>query len=428
MEKILKFSEVSNTILVSLKKRHKFKEKTRLHKINELVKLKKKFKLLLTQNPIPLEQGTEILKRFDKSLALLKATANEVEKIEEEDEEVKKEQEEDEQVEEEQEEEEEEEEEQEEEEEKELNEGNNSEGKMATILETIKTVSSLVPSYDGSGDNLSSFISALKAVKTILTNDNTAAAVQVVLSKLSGKARAAVGENPQNFDTIIRELESKCVTKTSPDVFIAKLQELKQVGDVNKFTDEVEKLTFQLERAYITEKIPVDTANKMAVKQGVKALYSGIRNSETKILLKAAEFTTLTAAIEKAIENEKSIPSTQLMFVRRGQAQRGLYRGNRIFPCRGNYRGNSHFRRNPRENFQNRNQNLGNGPNFHSSRGRRPYRGNFQSRIYYANNENSHQANTTQQQQAAVNVPQGATQPNMQQPSNFLGQLQRYIQ
>lgn len=438
MDEFFQINEISNKYLESLKKYNRFSEETRLQKVKYLSDLKKRLKNILKtnkdlQNEAVIKKGTEICGKINQSLTLLNENEQlgisrtalesgvEESKVEEagtiekeEEEEV----EEEDRV----------------EGEKEELEEEYQEEEMANIIETIKTISSLIPSYDGSNDNLSSFISALKAGKTILTNDNTVAAVQVVLSKLSGKARAAVGENPRNFDEIINELEAKCTSKTSPDVFVAKLQDLKQIGDINKFTDSVEKLTQQLERAYIAEKIPVDTAQKMAIKQGVKALYTGVKNPETKILLKAAEFKTLSAAIEKTVENEKSSSNanhSQLMFVQRGQVHRGHIRGDRSFFDRGHYRGNrgnyrGNFRGNSRGNFQGRYQNRGHSANFYSSRGRRPYRGHSQSRIYYTNSESGQ---TPQLPQQATNAPQPTTQhQNTQQPQNFLGQIQRFSQ
>lgn len=43
---------------------------------------------------------------------------------------------------------------------------------------------------------------------------------------------------------------------------------------MSKFSESIDKLTAQLENAYIDDNIPVPTASKMA---GVKALTSGIK-------------------------------------------------------------------------------------------------------------------------------------------------------
>lgn len=71
--------------------------------------------------------------------------------------------------------------------------------KMANNIEIIKVISSLVPSYDGSTEKLNSVVAALTAINTLINDDNRALAIQVVLSKLEGKARSAVGENPADI-------------------------------------------------------------------------------------------------------------------------------------------------------------------------------------------------------------------------------------
>lgn len=82
--------------------------------------------------------------------------------------------------------------------------------RMASIIEIIKVITSLVPSYDGNPDRLNSVISSLNACKALVNNDNKAVAIQTVLSRLDGKARAAVTDNPEDVDEIINKLKDKC--------------------------------------------------------------------------------------------------------------------------------------------------------------------------------------------------------------------------
>lgn len=217
--------------------------------------------------------------------------------------------------------------------------------KMTTILEIIKTVPSLIPQYSGDGDKLNGVIAALKACKVLITNENKAVAIQVILSRFEGKARSAVGDNPQDVDEIIKSLTDKCTITVAPETIVAKLNSIKQNGEINKFTEQIEKLTLDLERAYISDKIPVETASKMAVKAGVKALASGLRSEETKLIIKAGQFSTLSSAIEKVTEHE---PTTSKIFQVNANNSGNRYFNYRTGQTRGNGRGYQNYRGNNR--------------------------------------------------------------------------------
>ena len=177
-------------------------------------------------------------------------------------------------------------------------------GKMASVIEIIKVISSLVPTYDGKPDKISNVISSLNACKALVTDENKSVAIQTILSRLEGKARAAVPENPASVDEIIIKLKEKCLSTISPTTLIAKLNATVQTDSFLKFTENIEKLTLDLERAYISENVPLDTATKLASSAGIKALQTGIKDNDTKLLLKVGQFDSLTKAIEKASESE----------------------------------------------------------------------------------------------------------------------------
>lgn len=284
--------------------------------------------------------------------------------------------------------------------------------KMTTILEIVKTIPSLIPQYNGDGEKLNSIIAALNACKVLINNDNRAVAIQVILSRFEGKARSAVGDNPQTVDAIIESLNRKCKTSIAPETVVAKLNATKQTGDIVKFTEQIEKLTMDLERAYISEEIPVDTALRMAVKAGVKALAAGVRNSETRLLLKAGQFNTLSAAVEKITENESAgsnSSTSQIMYARRGGYPRG--RGN--YQSRG--RGNNRRGHNSRGNYQNYNREQ-NHAYHHRGNGRSRGRG-MNHNTYYVQTQNppqniNHQMPPQQGQPQQQFVQQTQNVPN----------------
>lgn len=265
---------------------------------------------------------------------------------------------------------------------------------MADIAGIIRIASTLVPQYDGTVDKLPAVLSALAALKTLITDANRVTAIQVVLSRFEGKARVAVGENPATIDAIVQSLKDKCDKRPQPETIIAKLNATKQTGDINQFTQKIETLTLELEKCYLAENVPVEIATKLATRAGVKALATGTRSDETKTILKAGQFDTIASAMEKAIENEP-IVNNQVLHVRsnnsgqrgnnngyraNGQNQRGRQRGNDR-----NYQGRQQQQSNFRYNHPGGNS-RGYGRGYGRGNGRGNNRGNFQnqySRVYY---------------------------------------------
>lgn len=198
-------------------------------------------------------------------------------------------------------------------------------------------------------------------METIINNANKAAAIQVILSKLSG--RSAVGDNPQEIKEIIDGLKAKCSTALQPEVILAKLANERQTSELAKFTEQIEKLTLQLENAYVAEKVPLDTASRLAVRAGTNALASGLKNKETQLIIKAGKFETLAEAIGKATENEKNPTTNTILF----------YKGNNYNNARGAHRGRNNRGHTPRGGNMYHGRSHGNQNNYNSSRGRGGY-------------------------------------------------------
>lgn len=241
---------------------------------------------------------------------------------------------------------------------------------MATsIAEIIKITSQLIPQYDGSVDKLPSVLAALAALNTLITDANRVAAIQVVLSRLDGRARVAVGDNPATIDDIKNRLKEKCETKLHPETVVAKLNATKQTGSIGQFAHQIETLTLDLEKCYLAENIPIDAAANLATRAGVKALTAGIRNTESKMILKAGQFNSLASAIAKAIENEPVTENgqgtSQVLYAKRGSFQSRGRGNNHYSRGRGNFNGRPNYRRNFQNNYnhgqQNTSYNRGNG-------------------------------------------------------------------
>lgn len=235
----------------------------------------------------------------------------------------------------------------------------------------IKLGTNLVQLYDGSPELIDTFIDSVELFSDSIDTefvDATPAqklAAQVTLVKflktrLTGAARAAAGLMESKAE-MIAALKEQCSSTVNSDHICAKLKALKQKDSAENFCSEVEKMTSQLRTLFIKEQIPAEIANTMAIKKGVETLISGVKNTETKLILKAATFTKLNDACQKVVENDIIINTDAQILTARVNLKHG--RGSRGFNTRGNMPRNNYFGRrtwhqtnrgNNRGNLQNR--------------------------------------------------------------------------
>lgn len=257
----------------------------------------------------------------------------------------------------------------------------------------IKTATSLVQIYNGSPENLDIFIDSVNLLKEITPTDQMVMLVKFIKTRITGKARIGLPPEIGKVDEIIENIKSRCEEKTNPEKVINQLKTI-QTSQTTKICEEVEILTCKLKGLYLEQKIPEKVANDMAVKVGVDTLVDKINNSETKILLKVGQYSTISAATQKVLENETSSKSSAqiLSFQRnnryqrfssnnysrfpnnrfntRFQANRNFRSNNRFSSNTNTYRNNqntytpirninnnSNLNRNPRQSIQNRRQN-----------------------------------------------------------------------
>lgn len=92
---------------------------------------------------------------------------------------------------------------------------------MATQLDLIKVISTLVPQYEGVSGKLTCVLDALRAGNILITDATTQMSIQVILARFSGKARNAIGQSPRTAQAIIDALEQRCKSTETPDIIIA---------------------------------------------------------------------------------------------------------------------------------------------------------------------------------------------------------------
>ncbi|XP_055527362.1 uncharacterized protein LOC129719983 [Wyeomyia smithii] len=177
---------------------------------------------------------------------------------------------------------------------------------MALDIKTAAELATLIPAYDGSSGGVKSFVDAVNLVKTIVPAESKPAAIQIILTKLSGKARNLFATTPENYDCITQSLTNNCSDKSN-DLAKTNLSnlKLKSADDIQNFSKQVDLLAEKLNETYIREQIPSDAAKRMTLKAAIQTMVENSANSETRMMLKVGKFDNLQEAINVMIENEK---------------------------------------------------------------------------------------------------------------------------
>lgn len=234
---------------------------------------------------------------------------------------------------------------------------------MATF--DVRLATSLVEPYDGSPENLESFIDSVEFLYTQTPENARDTMVSFLKTRLRGKARN-LASNLTSLNDIKATLKAHCASKVSSETIHARLVNLRQKENSSKFCDEVQQLTDKLLAAYIAEGVSPEASTRLANQFGVESLIHGSRNPQTKLLLKAGNYKSLNEATTKMLKEDVATEEvTQILsmagsrgrggnYGRRGRGRRGgrVGRGGRGgfgnrggFNGRGGNGGRGHFGR-----------------------------------------------------------------------------------
>lgn len=279
----------------------------------------------------------------------------------------------------------------------------------------IKTATALVQPYDGSPEKLDSFLDSVSLLAELTSEAHMGVAVKFVTTRLSGKARSILPANITTLNEIVNVVKQNCESLETPESVAAKLKALKSKGDSDKYLESVEMLTAKLTSLYIKNDIPMTVATKMATKTGVDTLINNSTNSDTRIILKAADFPSIQAAIQKF--NESNFNATTAQILNTQSSANTSYSRNR------NIRGNFTNRGGNRNiNFRfNRNQNSYH-PRQFSSRNFTNSRGNYQNQNHYQNQNRGQYHHRNNQGNNRVFYTQTHQDQNSQIPPNMMQQ------
>lgn len=249
--------------------------------------------------------------------------------------------------------------------------------KLTTMSFDIRTATSLLHTYDGKENETEAFIESMELLDELTQAEHKGIMVKFIRTRITGKAKSVLTDDIKTVAQIKAKLKEKFTVKLSSDAILAQLRNCKQGNrKLTDFSKQVEDLSSLLTRAFISENVATnDTAEKLAEKFSVQAFINNIENSETSLILKATNLSTLNELVTKAVAVDKPAPSKILYYNR--QQNNGFRNSfNRQTPTN-NYRNfsgrNFRFQQNryrQSNNFRNINNNNNyNNSNTNNSRG-----------------------------------------------------------
>lgn len=282
----------------------------------------------------------------------------------------------------------------------------------------INNISKIICSvYKGDPNGLNAFIQSIELANEITDDDQQETLVKFIKTKLEGTALEAIPTDITTAKDVIDALKSKIKTE-NVKVVVGRYMALRaERSSLNKFQKDAEELSDQLRRAYISEGMSKELAEKMTIEKTVDMCRLSARTNLVKSVLASTDFKSPKDVLAKLItestaensENSILYYNTKNNF--RSNFQRN-FRGN-------NQRGNG-YRRNFNNYYNNNNHNYRNnynnrGKNFHQNKnkGNREHNSN-----YHNNNRNNHNNNRNNDRNQYVRV---VNQENELTPSSQRG-------
>lgn len=263
--------------------------------------------------------------------------------------------------------------------------------------------------YDGDPINLDSFLDSVALLIELCENNNRSILLKFVLTRLEGRAREVIPDNPTTVQMITDALKANIKNEPSKVIEGRILALRAERNNLSKFAEKAEELAEQFRRSLCTEGFTKEKAKEMAIEKTVEMCRKSAKYDSVKTVLASTKFEEPKEVIAKMIIETNTSKQEQLEAQSQKQFQN--HRGNKNGRKNGNNfnRGNGHRNdnnsqrdnsqrdnrsnngsyRNNQQNFgtnnQNRSQNHGNGYNNNN-------RGNYnnQNRNGNRNNSNVH--------------------------------------
>lgn len=264
---------------------------------------------------------------------------------------------------------------------------NNKKTTMATEKFTyLSNISKIITSkYDGDPNELNAFINSIELADSTSPIENQSALVKYIKTKLTGTALEAIPENVQTAKDIIESLKRKIHPETSK-VIIGRFLALRaDKHNLEKFADKTEDLSNALRRAYISEGINQQLAEKMTIEKTVDMCRLSAKSNLVKSILASTTFSEPKEVVAKLITESTTETNEATIFKYNATYNNNSYRGRGF---QNNQNRNRQFNNRYRYNNRYNNSNHTNGSysgnaynnnrrgGFRGRRGRKPFNQN----------------------------------------------------
>lgn len=256
----------------------------------------------------------------------------------------------------------------------------------------ISNISKIISNnYNGNTNSLNAFISSIELANDITEKDEQPILVKFIKTKLEGIALEAIPDSAATANDIVDALRTKIKVENSRIVLGRYMALRAERSSLSKFQKDAEDLSDQLRRAFISEGMSHELAERMTIEKTVDMCRLSAKTNLVKSVLASSEFKSPKDVLAKLI-TESTTESTEntILYYRnnsyRGNASRGNFQRN----FRGNFRGNfNKFNNGFRNNYSNNQNGYNNSSqnrSFSQNRGNRGNKG--QNRQY--NNSSSY--------------------------------------
>lgn len=226
-------------------------------------------------------------------------------------------------------------------------------GKVGTMVLNEDRALRLIKVFNGEAEGLDAWLNTVRYVNASVEDADRGEFVLLLKIRLEGKAYD-IARDCETVEEILTALQQGCKSATSSEVLMAKLSNLRQRKFASAYAEEVEELTRDLERAFVSEGVPREVSTKMAHNAGIKALTNGARNPQTRLLLKAGNFANLGQSIQKFISIDEESGEIARIFQLTAKGP-GEKKGNSVGAKKG--QSNGQFNKNGNGNWNGQNNN-----------------------------------------------------------------------
>ncbi|XP_055307170.1 putative uncharacterized protein DDB_G0286901, partial [Sitodiplosis mosellana] len=267
------------------------------------------------------------------------------------------------------------------------------------IFKYLGQVSKIITTtYKGDPNGRDAFITSIELANTITKSDFKQHLIQFIKTKLEGRALETLPENVGTVEEIIQAIKGKIKPESSKVVLGRFLALRNERNAMSKFQEQAENLADELRRAYISEGMTHNLAEKTTIEKTVEMCRLSARTNLVKSILASSEFKEPKEVVAKLITetNTENNEVQILYYTRNNNNGRGRY--NNFRGTNWQNRQNTNWQNRPNGQYRNNNNYRGNSQRGNNNnRNNNNYRGrgkqNYSQNNNYQNQQNRNNGN-----------------------------------